>query len=158
MNSQATDDLASKLPRLLPQVIAWADAQASLIQRHGQPLNSQELRAARAVSVLHPERIRMWTVQQILAPEDPELKQLALEQNLIGPRTKGLTLAYGILILEGHHSPQLLSHECRHVHQVEVAGGLAAFLPHYLQQIAEFGYDNAPYELDAREHELSHWP
>jgi len=52
----------------------------------------------------------------------------------------------------------LLSHECRHAHQVESAGGLDVFLPKYLTQIADFTYDKAPYELDARAHELPSWP
>jgi hypothetical protein len=39
------------------------------------------------------------------------------------------------------------------VHQVE-AGSLEAFLLAYLKQIADVGYDDAPYEVDARAHEL----
>jgi hypothetical protein len=50
--------------------------------------------------------------------------------------------------------PQLLSHECRHVYQYEAAGSIAAFLPVYIEQIVEFGYDDAPFEQDARHHEL----
>jgi hypothetical protein len=103
-------------------------------------------------------QIRTLTVPLIPAPDDPELKQLALQQKLIGPGTEGLTLGYGILIVDRYWCSRLLSHECRHVHQVEAAGGLAAFLSLYLQQIAEFTYDYAPYELDARAHEITTWP
>jgi hypothetical protein len=67
-------------------------------------------------------------------------------------------LGYGIFIVDGQLDPGLLSHECRHVHQVEAAGGLTAFLPLYLKQIADFTYHNAPYELDAQAHELAAWP
>jgi hypothetical protein len=42
--------------------------------------------------------------------------------------------------------------------QAEVAGGLEAFLPKYLQQVAEFTYDKAPYELDAKRPELNASP
>jgi hypothetical protein len=35
------------------------------------------------------------------------------------------------------------------VYQYEVAGSIDAFLALYLQQIAEFTYDRAPFELDA---------
>jgi hypothetical protein len=66
-----------------------------------------------------------------------------------------MTLGYGIAIVEGQMDLGLLSHECRHVHQMEIAGGLAAFLPVYLQQIADFGYDDASYEIDARTHEIT---
>jgi hypothetical protein len=40
------------------------------------------------------------------------------------------------------------------VHQVEAAGSLEGFLVAYLKQIAAVGYDDAPYEVDARAHEL----
>jgi hypothetical protein len=66
-----------------------------------------------------------------------------------------MTLGYGIVIVEGQMDLGLLSHECRHVYQVEIAGGLAAFLHEYLKQIADFGYDDAPYEIDARAHEIA---
>lgn len=41
-------------------------------------------------------------------------------------------------------------------HQYEQAGSIAAFLPRYLQQIVTVGYNNAPFEIDARSHELGH--
>jgi hypothetical protein len=50
--------------------------------------------------------------------------------------------------------PRLLSHECRHVHQYEAHGSIAAFLPVYLEQIATVGYRNSPLEQDARAHEV----
>jgi hypothetical protein len=39
------------------------------------------------------------------------------------------------------------------VHQYEAAGSIAAFLPLYLQQIVLYGYERAPFEVDARAHE-----
>jgi hypothetical protein len=56
--------------------------------------------------------------------------------------------------MKGQGSNRLISHECRHVHQYEVAGSIAGFLPLYLQQIVSYGYEQAPYEIDAREHEI----
>jgi hypothetical protein len=152
------ENLAARLPLLLPRARAWATRESQRILRSGQPLSAQGLAVARAVGVANPERIRVLEVPAIPAPEDPELKQLALDQKLIRPSTGGLTLGYGIFIVQGRLDVRLLSHECRHVHQVEAAGGLEAFLPLYLQQIAGFTYDNAPYELDARQHELNAWP
>jgi len=84
------------------------------------------------------------------APEDPELRQIAIEQNLIGSQTAGLTLGCGIFIVQGCLTPRLLAHECRHVYQYEVAGSIEAFLPLYLQQIAAVRYERASYEVDAR--------
>ena len=74
---------------------------------------------------------------------------------LLGPNMVGLTLGYAVLVCRGHEAtPRLLSHEFRHVHQYEIAGSIAAFLPGYLHQIVAYGYANAPLEIDARNHEL----
>ena len=50
---------------------------------------------------------------------------------------------------------RLLSHECRHVFQYEQAGSIALFLPLYLDAIVRVGYENCPFEQDARAHELA---
>ena len=65
----------------------------------------------------------------------------------------GLTLGYGIYLCDNYRIERLIRHECRHVHQYEQAGSIDEFLPEYLQQIAAFGYNNAPYESDATKHE-----
>lgn len=150
--------LALRLPKLLPRVIVWATRESERILQTGHMLTPPGIAVARTVGAANPERIRVLEVPAIPAPEDPELQQVAREQNLIGPHTAGLTLGYGIFIVQGQLDVRLLSHECRHVRQVEVAGGLEAFLPLYLAQIAEFGYDDAPYERDARQHELTALP
>jgi hypothetical protein len=36
----------------------------------------------------------------------------------------------------------------------ERAGSISRYLPLYLRQIVEHGYDDAPFEVDARMHEL----
>jgi hypothetical protein len=147
-------EFALMLPKLLPRALLWAEAQSrNICLLRGEPLVPAGVALAKAVGVMHAERIRLWVVPQIPGPDDPDLRRFALEQNLIGPDTHGLTLGYGIFILEGHLSARLLSHECRHVFQVEQAGSLAAFLSVYLQQIADVGYDRAPYEIDARDYE-----
>lgn len=147
-------EFAVMLPKLLPRALLWAEAQSrNICLLRGEPLVPAGLALAKAVGVTYPERIRLWVVPQIPAPEDPDLRRFAVEQDLIGPNTRGLTLGYGIFVLEGHLSARLLSHECRHVHQAERAGSLAAFLSVYLKQIADHGYEHAPYELDARAHE-----
>jgi hypothetical protein len=151
------EGLPAWLP-LLPRAIAWATTQSQQIHRSGQSLNEQGIKIARAVGVAYPERIRVLVVPAIPSPDDPELKQLARDENLIGQNTGGLTLGYGIFIVQGLLDVRLLSHECRHVHQVEAAGGLECFLALYLQQIADVGYDHAPYELDALRHELTTLP
>ena len=147
-------DLAAALPRLLPKAIAWAEARSTEITTSGAPLSDLELRIAHLVAVQQPERVRILEVRAIPQPEDPELRQAVAATGFIGPRTIGLTLGYGIYIVAGHSTNRLVSHECRHVYQYEVAGSIRNFLPIYLKQIAAVGYGAAPLEMDARAHEF----
>ena len=149
-------DLNAVLPMIIPKVIAWVEAQSMHITQTGQPLKEELLAVARSVGVIQPERIRIAEVPSLPLPEDPELNQAARATGLLGPDMTGLTLGYGIYICYGHGDIRLLSHEFRHVYQYEQAGSIAAFIPVYLQQIALFGYDNAPFENDARDHARDH--
>lgn len=149
-------DLQTALPRLLPKAIAWADAQQEHAFIHGRPLTPGELLLASAVEVRQPERVRITVVPRLPLPTDPELQQAALQTGLLGPGMIGLTLGFAIFVVEGHLTTRLLSHECRHVSQYEVAGSIGAFLPVYLQQIVTFGYANAPFEVEARKWERDH--
>ena len=148
-------DLRARLPNLLPDAIAWAEEQFQLIQKHGHPLPEQFLPIAHAVGVKHPELVRVAAATHLPLPLHPELRAAAIQAGLLGPGMVGLTLGYGIVIVNGHASLHLLSHELRHVHQYEAAGSIATFLPRYLAQIVEFGYRDAPYEQDARAHEIA---
>ena len=109
---------------------------------------------ARNVGVQHPELVRVKYVDQLPFPDDPILKQAAIETGLLAPGMVGLTLGYGIYIVHGHDRIRVISHECRHVHQYETFGSIEQFLPVYLQQIVDYGYHDAPLEVDARAHEI----
>ena len=109
---------------------------------------------AKTVGVQHPERIRVLMIERLPLPLDAELRMAALQTGLLGPTMVGLTLGYSILICHGHMTRRLLSHECRHVFQYEQAGSIAAFLPRYLMSIVQVGYQNCPFEKDARAYEL----
>lgn len=151
-----TFDLTSLLPTLLPRAIAWAEFQQQHVAQVGTPLSAQGQSLARAVGVKRPELIRVKVVDALPLPEDPELRAVALQTGLLGPGMIGLTLGYAVFACRGHDAdPRLLSHEFRHVYQYEVLGSVASFLPVYLQQIAQFGYNDAPLEVDARAHEKS---
>ena len=146
-------DLTKELVRLLPKAICWAENEAAAARAAGAPLTESGLRLARSVGVHAPERIRVLEAASLPFPTDPELSTAVIQTGLLGPRTAGLTLGYAVIILTGQYSNRLISHECRHVYQYEAAGSIAAFLPLYLQKIVSCGYEKAPYEIDAREHE-----
>ncbi|MGF6440273.1 hypothetical protein [Paraburkholderia youngii] len=147
-------DLATLLPQILPAAISWADEQERLALSAGAALTPQGIADARAVGVREPEKIRVVIAPTLPLPDDAWLRNVAVGAGLLGPGFTGLTLGHAIFIVHGHLTRRLLTHECRHVHQYEVAGSIAAFLPAYLQQIATVGYDAAPFELDAQAHEI----
>ena len=147
-------DLKAALPVLLPRAIAWAEARAHDVLTHGSPLTDERLALARSVGVARPELVRIAVVTALPLPDDPELRLAALQSGLLGPQMIGLTLGYAVLVCGGHENPRLLAHELRHVHQYESAGSIANYLPVYLRQIVELGYWNAPFEADARAHEV----
>jgi hypothetical protein len=147
--------LAAALPTLVPRAIAWAEHQSQIVIDRGVSLKEPGLGLARRVGVRQPELIRVGVVDHLPLPDDDSLRSAAVQTGLLGPNMIGLTLGYAVLICRGHEAtPRLLSHEFRHVHQYEVAGSIAAFLPEYLQQILIYGYARAPLEIDARAHEL----
>ncbi len=148
-----TQNLEAMLPVLLPGAISWVKEQSELILKTGLPLTDIGVRLAQAVGVSCPEKIRICHVPQLPLPDDPMLREVAVQTGLLGPNMAGITFEYGIYICDGHMTNRLISHECRHVYQYETAGSIGTFLPIYLHQIATVGYDNAPYEIDAREHE-----
>ncbi len=83
------------------------------------------------------------------------LHAAAEEAGLAAPHMARLTLGYAVFVRRGHESVRLLSHEFRHVYQYEQAGSIAAFLSAYLPQVVQFGYEQAPLEVDARAHEVA---
>ena len=143
-------DLRAELPALLPRAVAWAEAASAEAAAAGRPLDRRETALARRVGVRGPERVRVAMVAEMPMPADSALAAAARETGLLGPGTAGLTLGHTILIRRGCETPRLLAHELRHVHQVERAGSLAAFLRDYLGQIVDHGYRDAPLEADAR--------
>jgi len=148
-------DLAALLPSILPGAIAWAEQQSALVLANGAPLRQHCITDARAVGVQAPELIRVVIVTSLPLPHDPTLRDVALGTGLLGPNMVGLTLGHAVIVVNGHGTRRLLTHEFRHVHQYEAAGSIATYLPTYLQQIATFGYEQAPLEVDARQHEMN---
>jgi hypothetical protein len=146
-------DLIKDLPRLLPLAIEWAEARSGEILDSGALPTPHEQQTARSVGVRHPERVRVKIVPAVPLPENAELRTAAIQAGLLGPSTHGLTLGYGIYIVEGFSADRLKRHEFRHVYQYERAGSIAAFLTKYVPEVLEFGYRDAPDEIDARAHE-----
>jgi hypothetical protein len=150
--------LREALPGLVPLAIDWARRAAAQAGEAGQALDAAGVDIARQVGVARPEDVRVVVAGEMPFPEHPLLRAAAVEVGMLGPHMAGLTLGHAIFIREGELSARLLSHELRHVAQYEAAGSIEAFLPVYLAQVVDYGYEAAPYEVDAREHEIGHPP
>ncbi|MES2279875.1 MAG: hypothetical protein V4542_00530 [Pseudomonadota bacterium] len=147
-------DLVTSLPLLKPKAAAWVQEQEALILASGKGLTDYGLDLARRVGVVDANRIRILLVADIPRPTEPLLIQAMERTGMLGPDMNGVTLGHGIYIRESKNSVRLLTHEFRHVHQYEVAGSIASYIPAYLEQIVQFGYWDAPFEVDARSHEI----
>ena len=147
-------DLRAALPTLLPLAIEWAEETSSQGANHGISLSPAGEAIARRVEVQHPEQIRVVIADELPRPEHPALQSAAVASGLLGPGMAGITLGYSVFVRRGFDTIRVLSHEFRHVFQYEQAGSIASFLPTYLGQIAEVGYMEAPFEVDARSHEF----
>ena len=143
---------------LVPLAVEWAERVSEEGAATGGALDARGVEIARLVGVMQPERVRIAMPESMPFPVDPDLRAAAIETGLLGPTMAGLTLGHTIFVRPGPPTVRLLSHELRHVAQYEAAGSIAAFLPAYLAQVLHFGYHDAPYEVDARSHEMGAWP
>lgn len=147
-------DLITLLPKILPLAVDWALKRAAEIRNQGVTLSTEYIKIAKEVGVHKPEEVRILHAKSIPFPEEPLLRQAAINTGMLGPTTRGLTLGHSIYIIDRNENTRLISHELRHVYQYEQFGSIEAFLAEYLKQIVEFGYLDAPLEIDARNHEV----
>ena len=149
------DFLTERLPFLLPEAVAWVSDLEHTGIGTGRPLAPWQIAEARDVGVRHPECVRICLVRSLPVPRGQELLAVAEIAGLALGKAAGLTLGYAIYLQRGRAGRRrLLTHEQRHVAQYESAGSNQAFLTDYLQQVARYGYRDAPLEIDARRYEL----
>jgi hypothetical protein len=150
-----SSDLAAQLPVLGPRAIEWAVGLSTAAHAAGVALIPDLVALAWHVGVKHPERIRVCRVERVPLPTEPELARAAEQVGLAEGEMLGLTLGYVVFLRRGSESdPRLLSHEFRHVAQYEACGGIPQFLFTHLNHLVAFGYQDSPFEVDARAHEI----
>ena len=139
----------NELPDLFPHVVAWVSGLETQVRKSGRALTAFESNLAQNVGVARPGEVRILSVPEIPPPVHPRVKQLAQQVGLLTADTWGLTAAYGVIArLDCANSPRLMAHEFVHVAQYERLGR-EGFLQEYIQQIAAYGYQLAPFELEA---------
>jgi hypothetical protein len=140
-----------RVPILLPLAASWAWAESANIRGLGTPLSADLLEMAECVGVRNPDLVRILFVPRIPRPEHPELRAACEALGFLGKDTAGLTLGSGIFIRQDlAGQPRLFAHELRHVAQYEEYPSLAAYLERYIPELLAFGYERAPFEVDAR--------
>jgi hypothetical protein len=133
----------------------WAESYASQAIAQGAPLGGAQVALARSVGVRDPSRVRIHVVDELPAPRDPVLVAAAGRIGLMPQAASGMTLGYAVLLKRGaQDDARLLSHELRHVAQYEEKGGIRPFLAVHIPQLMQFGYEDSPFERDARAHEV----
>jgi hypothetical protein len=157
--SASGDEISARIPVLAPRAVAWAEKMQAQALATGAPIGSRVLSMARHVGVGNPSRVRIVVVDRVPLPDEPMLKAAALEVGLSQSSAAGMTLGYAIFVRRGYEDDvRLISHELRHVAQYEAAGGIAPFLARHLVDLAQKGYEDSAFEVDARAHEQATLP
>ena len=144
---------------LAPRVVTWAQRMEAESLRNGAPLPASLQQLARDVGVRDVARVRIVVVDRVPLPDEAPLRAAASQVGLSQESASGMTLGYAIYARRGEEADvRLLSHELRHVAQYEAAGGIPAFLARHLEDLARVGYEDSPFEADARAHERRSLP
>ncbi|MFN7141496.1 MAG: hypothetical protein ACK4UN_19385 [Limisphaerales bacterium] len=136
---------------LLPIASSWAEKQERLIGRVGVPLPAEFVVVAKRIGIVHPERVRLLTVEKVPLPLPAFLRRVGEAKGWISPSIGGMTLRYGIFIRSDCWGDRhLLVHELVHTMQYERMGGFRSFLKLYLRECISPGYPNGPLEQEAK--------
>ena len=140
------------LPLLLPVGCAWLAAQERRVLAEGIPLSAAQLADARALGIVHPDRIRLLCLPRIPLPHNRLVRWIGIRTGTLSTETVGLSARYGIFLRTPYHEDRhLLVHELTHTRQYEQLGGIRPFLRRYLHECLTVGYHGAPMEWEAIE-------
>ena len=155
--------------QLLPATLALLQTVELTTLARGRVLTPDEMRIARRLGVVQPERVRVLVTPVLPTWMAPDLMANAASTtgnagtgnsnqpianiDHAPPERRfgvaGLTAGHGILLGIRHaHNPRVLAHELAHVAQCERLG-MRAFALRYLTELLSVGYFRAPLELEA---------
>jgi len=139
---------------ILSRFCDWVTQQEALILAHGDPLPECWIQAAKLVGVTRPERVRVGLVGDFPVYPEPEMRELT-EMFAISSDFRicgGKCFGYGIILNRWFSRNVLvLLHELTHTMQCERSGGIASFSQIHLAALRQFGYKDAPFEVEARQ-------
>jgi hypothetical protein len=145
-------DIVSKI--LVPQYIEWGYEIETQGLKSGVPLDSEGLMLAKDIGIQSPEKIRIVYVDEVPFPHDNfALKVLGEAVGFIGDNIINEAQAFGYSIYvrkDYEFDKPSLAHEIVHVLQIERANFEDVTFQH-LSDLAKYGYDKAPLEVEAFE-------
>jgi len=137
---------------LLPQYIAWAYETDRKGLEFGVPLEDQSLQLATDIGIVHPEKVRIVYIDEVPFPyENFALKVLGEALGFVGEGiiNDAQAFGYSIYVRNGYELDKpKLAHELVHVLQIE-RSDLDAVITQHFSDLAKYGYDNAPLEVEA---------
>ncbi|MDD1794555.1 hypothetical protein LRP50_15590 [Enterovibrio sp. ZSDZ42] len=143
--------LIDGVEQLMPAASEFVHEAQQEALENGIPLTEAQIVVAKEMGVQHPEKVRVYYVDKLPAPTDPELLGVAKSVGYTNPNMAGYTYGYGVWIQHRYKTQRdLLPHEFVHVKQAEELG-LTEQTRQYLLQMYVYGYFNAPMEIEARE-------
>ncbi|OCQ23613.1 hypothetical protein A7985_06625 [Pseudoalteromonas luteoviolacea] len=139
---------------LLPQYIEWAYTVEEKGLMAGKSLSDRELSLAKEIGITNPEKIKIVYVEEVPFPhENFALKTLGEALGFIGEGiiNNAQVFGYTIYVRNGFdlNKPKL-AHELVHVLQMERMG-LDNVVTQHFSDLAQYGYNNAPLEVEAFE-------
>ena len=142
-------ELVEYVDRLMPEAEKFVNKNELIALNNGIPLTEKQLTIAEKVGIKSPDNIRVFYVDKLPSPKDPELSALAKKYNYSSPNMVAYTYGYGIWIKNAYkYDMKLLSHELIHVRQSEQRGK-SEQTKQYLIQLFIYGYRNTPLEVEA---------
>lgn len=145
-------DIVSKI--LVPQYIDWGYQVEAQGLKLGVPLDEEGLLLAKDIGIQSPEKIRIVYVDEVPFPYDNfALTILGESVGAIGDDIINQAQAFGYSIYVRNDydlDRPRLAHEIVHVLQIERSNFRDVTLQH-LADLAEYGYDDAPLEVEAFE-------
>lgn len=141
--------LIEQIEQLLPAAEKFVLKNESEAIESGVPLTESQLAIASNIGIKNPEKVRIYYVDKLPFPEDPELSTLAKKFGYSSPFMAAYTYGYGVWVKRSSKNDrELLAHELIHVRQAEQMG-VREQTKQYLMQLYIYGYQNAPMELEA---------
>src|SRR5260370_9493609 len=141
LNSQ----LQKRIEELFPLAVSWVEQVEKEALEKGEPVLPPFEATAEALGIRQIDKIRVWKVDTMPTPENPQIQALPERLGLSIAGSGGLTLGHALLELRSQATKgNLLAHQLVHVRQYEQAGSFSLFLKPYPAELVRFAFPARP--------------